>query len=1415
LAGEFPGSSDLVLRAATVERSLGRTEQAVALARDLIQVNPRDREALARAGDTLADRDLFTRARPYWNRMPQTEPGKPDGYLEAATVFWDYYKYDDALRLIGEARARFHQPDLYAYEAGAIFEGKRDYAAAVKEYGKGSEEGQARLVALAQTSAHRAAVDAGTARAPLRVRVAILEAEKRLDDLQALLQSRAASSTSAADLAFIQETAGRDGFAAVEQLALERQVAVNRDPLERIRLRLALMRFEEARSNVDGARRTIEALYHDNPAILGVVRATTDFYWRHKLAGQAIATLTQAAAISNAGYRNQFTYEAARKATEAREFAQARQLLGPLLAAQPFDSQYLAANADTYAQAGDDRGLRDFYRAAIESMKQAPLAVEERNERTAGLRRGLIPALARLGQPWDAVDQYIQLVNRYPEDQGLIREAARFAARNLLAPRLIAYYTKACSDSPKDYRWPMVLGRMQTHFEDFDAAIAAYTAATVARPDRMDLYLNRAALEERLLRFAEAEQTYRKVWELSYRNAAWQEKIAELLARQGKADDAVATLRKGYLEDRPERADTLLQMAGKLESWGLVKQAGEFATHAAQYGLEHENTAVYARVLTRLRRHEEVLSRLSGDEGALMAMAQAVNQYYTPEEKAAFEIALEKQAGMSPDPRWNSVAHAAGIYGLEARWMVTQIARAPYFAQELYQLQSQRMRYQELGRQLEEAGDRNFLSQAAGAYATIGDAEGLNRVMARMPEGQRQYAQREWQTIARDNPWKLLPFAAHRNDAVDLAIESGDVKLALSAVAERGKSLPPVWTKAYTALTSLYYWSSAPDATGVFRNLLGAATIGERLGKRVDRGQQLAGPVWFYYGARFGEYLALKGQPQADDYLAAALEADPANAASYCDLADWYVERGDARRAFAEYEHTLELDPSRGAPHDRIALLLWDQGRRDEAIAQWKSALAAFEAQQGRPNLQEDFWTNAPAAIQHIGERKLVAELGADVDSLLRAYVARHSGYRAGELIANAVKYRLIDFSRQPLEVLEQSDEKSLEIPERIAILRRMIYLTRNNQWQQRSWKSQLAGLLLDAGDLAGAQAELAGLKADTNAPRYEWVDLELRIAAESGGLDAILDRFPLRELENAARDFEARHEETVADRILEFVYSRELDQGDFSASNFLGLAQIRLKKGDTAEALQLLRRMQLVSDEPFENLMPAADLLRRFELAAEAGEFLKARVAAVPWDAQARVQLGQGLAALVSDSDAPYRVRVEAAKTGAKGGAGELALMARGNITAAEAGQPYYYDARLAAAESITDARTRVRLLMDAVAIRPDEREPMLPLFRAAYEAGQFEVAHQAAWREHAAPGLATARQMADVYERFDEEYAAEARLREAKEGQPAAVQQQLEREIADLDQRAKRRVQNAARRPEVTAGLEQGRVVRPRIEK
>ncbi len=80
--------------------------------------------------------------------------------------------------------------------------------------------------------------------------------------------------------------------------------------------------------------------------------------------------------------------------------------------------------ADTYAQAGDDRGLEQFYLEKIALFRSAPLPADARKAQIATLRRGLIPALTRMNNYSGAVDQYIELINNFPEDDTLVTEAA-------------------------------------------------------------------------------------------------------------------------------------------------------------------------------------------------------------------------------------------------------------------------------------------------------------------------------------------------------------------------------------------------------------------------------------------------------------------------------------------------------------------------------------------------------------------------------------------------------------------------------------------------------------------------------------------------------------------------------------------------------------------------------------------------------------------------------------------------------------------------------------------------------------------------------------------------------------------------------------------------------------------------------
>jgi hypothetical protein len=94
------------------------------------------------------------------------------------------------------------------------------------------------------------------------------------------------------------------------------------------------------------------------------------------------------------------------------------------------------------------------------------------------------------------------------------------------------------------------------------------------------------------------------------------------------------------------------------------------------------------------------------------------------------------------------------------------------------------------------------------------------------------------------------------------------------------------------------------------------------------------------------------------------------------------------------------------------------------------------------------------------------------------------------------------------------------------------------------------------------------------------------------------------------------------ARRLLRFFYERQIQSGELSAANFLGLAEVMLEEGNTAEAVSQLKRMTLVTQPAFAGLKDAGLLLRRFKKDAEAAPFLDDAVKAVPWDASAKAAL-------------------------------------------------------------------------------------------------------------------------------------------------------------------------------------------------
>ena len=1316
-----------------------------------------------------------------------------------------------------------------------------------------------------------------------------------------------------------------------------------------------------------------------------------DFYWRAKNYPQAIAVLTQAASDSYPELARQFSYEAARKSTEAKHYEQARGLVTKLLESEPYNSEYLAAMADTYAREGDDHGLQQFYSGKIALFRNSSLPADTRRAQIASLRRGLIPALTRMNDYAGAVDQYVELINNFPEDQALVSEAALYSQRYRREQQLVNFYAKTVAASPRDFRWPMVLARIQTNLEDYPAAIATYGKAIAVRPDRSDLFIGRAELENRLMRFDEASSDYARLYQLNYKDVQWMERVAESRARQGKTNETVAALKAALIDGRPENANNDFEVARRLESWGMLAEARNFAeqgTRTAGADLLANNEYIngaktYVRIMTRLRQHDKAYERIStalGDASAviniveqqvtqqgilsitdeewrvrtrrsrvqtakngmtaiLQVMGNTVNAYFTPEERLSFGGFAEARRKDMPLPDVEAfaipLAEAAALADQEAHWrfevMMSQAhPNGHYYAQmePLIDLQRRRGRFVELAGQMEQLAAAlprypNALPQApmlaaADAYSSAGDTPNELRLLASafaLTSGMDQsHQQRYFQLLLERNPDQLVAIASAWHSvgeqATEFALSNGGASLAHAVVQARARIRTPVWSKSYNALVGLYFNENSLEVRNAFVGALGDATVGERVSSRVDRSQQLAGGNWFYYGSRYGEYLGSARQGNAEDFLAAGLEESPVTAANYLTVADYYMGAGDTKRAIQEYEHTLDLDPTRVDAHDDLALAHYKQGDHAGALAQWKLALAQLLRDINNAQVPETFWQDFGRTCDQMRTRHLFADLKPDAETIIRTYLRHNGNWRSNGVLqpayaaagdpAAATQW-LVDLSSSAADSAQVlgdvADANWIPLAQRAPIYQRVLDLKAaamaglagaahdSAQQDLAGWQMRWISYLVKTKQYQQAADAIAALPGETRtAQSAALVPLDLRSAAQLGTLDARIGSYravpetvPSSDLlRTAAKQLFEAGDKQSARKILEFVFTREIDEHQLVASNFLGLAELRIASGDMPGALDLLRRMAAVVGNPFENLGPAAALLEKTGHKAEAIEFLDRLVKSSPWDPSyqlrlAKVKLASGedpasaetaLAAIASGSNNAYGIRSQAAtslagKSQSDLGSGELNFLAgnTGGASAASADKFYFYEARTKAAQAVSDPQVKMDLLSHCTVDFPRRDEARLPIFHAAvglhkdalalaviqplfqqfaqaYIAAREEkqivsdgttsddddeqvwVATTVAQKLTRSQQIQVAQELGEILLHLKRAPEALAYFQTARRLETAAANRRLlGKKIADVKVQLRIQEQNAARQPILHEALEQDRIVRPRL--
>ena len=510
----------------------------------------------------------------------------------------------------------------------------------------------------------------------------------------------------------------------------------------------------------------------------------------------------------------------------------------------------------------------------------------------------------------------------------------------------------------------------------------------------------------------------------------------------------------------------------------------------------------------------------------------------------------------------------------------------------------------------------------------------------------------------------------------------------------------------------------------------------------------------------------------AEDILAADLEQS-ASATAYAALAQTYAEGGNTPAALGELDHVLELDPNATDAHDARALILWNAGRNDEAIAEWRAALGSLRVIEDRSAAPESFWIAFIRIACRLHERNLYAQTRPQMDDVLRIYLARNGNYRSNELLAAAFRaaptpaegtdwiLSLASAAVDPLTVLSEAEGSDWLPPSaREAVLLREIQLAEAavpadaasgdySRTRLLTIRTNLVKLYAAQHEDARALALLRSIDAvQRKTPELE--QTEAVLAARSGQLKALLadyrshpDTAPDSSvLHAAAAQLVVDNQQQGARTLLEFDFDRSLAAHTLAPTDYLALAEARINTADLPGALALLDSLTQSLGDVNANLDSAATLLEKTSHFAEAITFLTTLTHGMPWDYSLAVRLAEArkhakqsepealsvLTSIARNPLTPYAVRTRAAHDlsgatiSADLGSAELNLLASASVAPPASQRPFFVAARIAAVSQTKDSKAQSTLLREAIAIQPNgpsTGQMLLDLFHAELRGG------------------------------------------------------------------------------------------------
>lgn len=1320
MADLYPGSQTVWEQISQLERSLAYSfgirdvevlESSAERYLHLAKLYPLNTNYTISAGEVFAERGDMVSAKKTWWTIVDAGPASLTIYKELATVFWDYYQFDDAILAFKKIREIQKSPLLFAMELGNIYEWKGDYGKAIEEYIKYHCE-------------HRGAAN------DILARLAFLSNRKKMGQtIEKTYQSEIANRPLNYDslLAYVDylfEVGKKSEALSVLESGLKRYPDVDflrncatifaeqgrRDLQEK-----ALLRIVEERGGEYDAYMELAAFYESRKAwekaekiYLTLIELSQDadeeyqsralsniasFYWRRGEFEKGLKYYLLAADKLKYEKREALLYETARKCINQGLLDDATGILSELIRTNPQESSYFNLLAQVYAIKGDVESLVTLYREALDNLRKVDIPQHARKEKLIILREGLAQNYTLLKRYNDALDQYIEMINLDPLDKNRLQEVYDFAVRYNLLNKLISYYKELSERAYKNYRWQVVLARIYTWQNERDLAQEAFRKAIKLEPqidwlhqELADLYLTDGMFDDLVA-------TYEYLARLTPSSPIWNIRIASALFRAGRRELAIEKA-KASIAINPPSFVPYLELADFFVTWDVSNEAKktlEMTLDKFREGFCNEALGVYeANKLVRVAVFSE------GFEGAFKKLrdlksfvstnfyknncirGELLNQsldsikkalsIYLPRYLADYGTAADFEKMSTEILNWVKEDGSDEVYDLCLNFAVeahlSDLERALYAwwlstHKDDLQVGYKKEQYTKVFKEFENFFTKRrdyrgirYLKESNPSlvdYRLVshvqrveGDEEGeiaslinyLNSFANQKLGGfngeneeVRRYVQlllkRKMDDKVKDaikNPSSLTGYF------INELIAQGRPDLAIFGISEACKEKGKLWQNAKTALILSYFGDYSERTFAIFGKLLGIAPIGESVIRRKE--DVLSGKSWTQYAWYYGEFLDRAGKKEYTKWLNALAEANPRNESSYLKAGDYQLKHKRYKEALAQYELALQISPDSREAKKRYATALYQLGRKNEAIDMLMgmasdtdpaSYLYVYEVlvdvgeklkgEKILANYVERIWANPPGGLYGILNVLMESwrDNATDKENFLKklAQITPRDIYFLQTVIEKEwLKGVALNFCYKGiLEFLEGETPVNEELLSqwRLEYIQHLIESGDVNEAHSMIQKSEREGILEE--DALGE----AKIKLYLKMGKIQEAEIEMK--------KYLGEELSSWRYENIISLLEEMGYEEEVDRWREKMFMKNIAEGSESVGDYVGLADILFKRGNTKQAIEYLERLILISPENPEGLRTGAIFAERHDLFSHALKWRKKLVPFAPDD--------------------------------------------------------------------------------------------------------------------------------------------------------------------------------------------------------